>query len=62
MNVTFLVEISLDDLSSITTVADEINDDLSATFEVVSVKPWARPSGNPLAALPNLTEIAPPTL
>lgn len=61
MNVTFLVEINIQDLSDLVGVADEIEHDL-ADFDVVSVKPWARPSGNPLAAIPNLTEIQPPTL
>lgn len=61
MNVTFLVELNLSDLSDLLGVVDEIEQDLS-DFEVVSVKPWARPSGNPLAAIPNLTEVQPPTL
>lgn len=47
MNVTFLVTLNLDDLSSLTDVADEISYDLSNEGrEVVSVQPWARPSIN----------------
>lgn len=61
MNVTFLVEINISDLSDLPGIADEIESDLS-DFEVISVKPWARPAGNPLAAIPNITEIQPPTL
>lgn len=45
MNVTFLVALNLDDVSSLADISNEINDDLSNSgFEVVSVQPWARPS------------------
>lgn len=62
MTVTFLVELNLQDLSNLAGISEELLDDLSENFDVISVKPWARPTGNPLAAIPNLTEIAPPTL
>jgi hypothetical protein len=53
MNVAFIAQINLDDLSSLADVAREIEEDLSnAGFEVVSVTPWQRPSlqqgGTPL--------------
>jgi hypothetical protein len=62
MTVTFLVAVTLQDLSSIADVAADIEEDLvSAGHEVESVKPWARPTiqsagGNPFAALPPLIE------
>lgn len=61
MNVTFLITLNIQDLSDLAGIADEIENDLN-DFEVISVKPWARPAGNPLAAIPNITEIQPPTL
>jgi hypothetical protein len=53
MNVAFITEINLDDLSNLPDVAREIQEDLTnAGFEVVSVAPWKRPSleqgGTPL--------------
>lgn len=62
MTVTFLVELNLDDTTDLANISGDIEEDLQNNFEVISVKPWARPTGNPLAALPNLTEIQPPTL
>jgi hypothetical protein len=64
MVVTFLVALDLDDLTTLTDVALDIQDDLErAGFNVESVKPWARPttqsSTSPFAAIPNLVE--PPT-
>jgi hypothetical protein len=57
MTVTFLVAVRLTDLSTLTDYASDIEDDLvTAGHDVVSVKPWARPTANPLAALPTLTE------
>jgi hypothetical protein len=45
MNVAFIAEINLDDLSNLPDVAREIEEDLTnAGFEVVSVKAWQRPS------------------
>jgi hypothetical protein len=45
MNVAFIAEVNLDDLSDLAGTAREIEQDLSnAGFEVISVKPWARPS------------------
>lgn len=57
MNVTFLVELNLDDTTDLANTAMDIEDDLNENFEVISVKPWARPTGNPLAI-----ETQPPTL
>lgn len=57
MTVTFLVELNLDDTTDLANVAGDIEEDLSANFEVISVKPWARPTGNPLTI-----ETQPPTL
>jgi hypothetical protein len=53
MNVAFIVQINLDDLSNLPDVSREIQEDLNnAGFEVVQVKPWQRPSlqvgGTPL--------------
>lgn len=63
MTVTFLVAVTIEDLSSITEVALDIEDDLvSAGYSVESVKPWARPAlqqVNPLSVLPSMVE--PPT-
>lgn len=60
MNVTFLLNLNLDDLSDLNGVANEIEDDLSAHFTVNSVKPWARPAAtptaNPLTTIPPITE------
>jgi hypothetical protein len=45
MNVTFLANINLDDLSSLADTARDIEEDLSnAGYEVISVAPWQRPS------------------
>ena len=44
MNVTFLVEIDLDDITRINDTAQEILEDLSDNHLVLSVKPWARPT------------------
>lgn len=52
MTVTFLLELNLDDLSTLSEISANISDDLSANFDVISVKPWARPT-NPL--VPNIT-------
>lgn len=60
MTVTFLVAIKLNDLSTLSDTAADIEDDLNeAGYEVDSVKPWARPATgtppvNPLAALPSM--------
>lgn len=55
MNVAFIVNLNLDDLSDLQGVAQEINDDLSqAGFEVVQVAPWQRPSLQ--AAVPITTQ------
>lgn len=60
MTVTFLVTINLDDISTLSEVALDLQDDLEqAGHSVESVKPWARPTAqvaNPLSALPNLVE------
>lgn len=47
MTVTFLLELNLDDISTIADVALNIEEDLSDNFDVVSVKPWARPTTLP---------------
>jgi hypothetical protein len=53
MNVTFLVSINLDDLSSLPDIASEIEADLSESgFEVISVAPWARPALQQQGVLP----------
>lgn len=53
MEVTFLVRINLDDLSSLSDIADEISGDLSDSgFEVKFVAPWARPSLQQQGVLP----------
>jgi predicted CoA-binding protein len=45
VNVAFITEVNLDDLSDLAGTASEIEQDLNnAGFEVISVKPWARPS------------------
>jgi hypothetical protein len=45
MNVAFIVQINLDDLSDLPGTSREIQEDLNnAGFEVVQVKPWQRPS------------------
>jgi hypothetical protein len=47
MNVTYLVTVVLPDALDPASIADtalDLEDDLSANFEVVSVTPWARPS------------------
>ena len=47
MNVTYLVTVVLPDAMDPASIADtamDIEDDLNANFEVVSVTPWARPS------------------
>lgn len=66
MTVTFLVALDLSDISTLTEIALDIQEDLEqAGHSVESVRPWARPSAqprtisNPLTALPNLVE--PPT-
>jgi hypothetical protein len=47
MNVAFIVQINLDDLSNLPDVSREIQDDLNnAGFEVTKVAPWQRPSLN----------------
>lgn len=53
MNVAFIVQIDLDDLSSLADTAREIGQDLTdAGFDVKKVAPWQRPSiqlgGTPL--------------
>jgi hypothetical protein len=60
MNVTFLVDINLDDLSSLADTASDIEQDLSnAGYEVNGVKPWQRPSllqpGQPAVPTTNQT-------
>lgn len=43
--VTFLVAVNIDDVSVLTETALNINDDLTQSgHDVVSVKPWARPT------------------
>jgi hypothetical protein len=45
VNVAFIVQINLDDLSNLPDVSREIQDDLNnAGFEVTKVAPWQRPS------------------
>ena len=45
MNVAFIVEINLDDLSDLAGTASEIEQDLNNSgFEIISVKPWKGPS------------------
>ena len=45
MNVAFIAQINLDDLSDLPGVSREIQEDLTNSgFEVVSVAPWQRPS------------------
>lgn len=45
MNVAFIAELNLDDLSDLAGTASEIEQDLNnAGFEVISVTPWKRPS------------------
>lgn len=65
MTVTFLVALNLDDLSTLSDVALDLQDDLEkAGHTVESVKPWARPSGqtvSPFTALPALVEPPPPS-
>lgn len=60
MTVTFLVALALDDLSTLSDVALDLQDDLErAGHSVESVKPWARPTAqiaNPFTNLPNLVE------
>jgi hypothetical protein len=62
MTVTFLVAVNLSDLTTLADVAADIEDDLaSAGHDVVSVKPWTRPTAqtpaaNPFASLPSLIE------
>lgn len=48
MTITFLLEINLDDISTIADVALNIEEDLSDNFDVISVKPWARPTTFPI--------------
>lgn len=44
MEVTFLVALNVDELGSLQSLADQIDDDLMASgHDVLSVKPWARP-------------------
>ena len=58
MNVAFIVNIDLDDLSSLADVAADIQDDLEEKgYEVKSVAPWARPAltqGGTAPLLPNV--------
>lgn len=65
MTITFLVAINLEDATALVEASHDISDSLSGRFDVVSVKPWARPSVtptvSPLAALPPLTEPQQPT-
>ena len=44
MTVTFLVAVVLDDTSNLQLIAEDIADKLDDSFEIESVKPWARPS------------------
>jgi hypothetical protein len=45
MNVAFIVQLNLDDLSNLPDVSREIQEDLNnAGFEVTKVAPWQRPS------------------
>lgn len=46
MNVSFIVTIDTDsvDPQSLMGTADDIHSELEGSFEVVDVKPWARPS------------------
>jgi hypothetical protein len=47
MNVTYLVTVVLPDAMDPASIADtalDLEDDLSGSFEVVSVTPWSRPS------------------
>ena len=45
MNVAFIAEVNLDDLSNLPDQAREIEESLTnAGFEVISVAPWKRPS------------------
>jgi hypothetical protein len=58
VNVTFLVTVVLPDAMDPASIADtalDLEDDLSTTFEVVSVTPWARPS----LGLDQMTETPP---
>jgi hypothetical protein len=68
VTVTFLVALDLDDLSTLTDVALDLQDDLEqAGHSVESVKPWARPTTtqaiSPFMTLPTMVEPpAEPTL
>lgn len=55
MNVAFIVQLNLDDLSDLPGTSRDIEQDLgNAGYEVVSVHPWQRPSLN-LTELPTTT-------
>lgn len=60
MNVAFIAEINLDDLSDLAGTAGDIEQDLvNAGYEVVKVAPWQRPSllqpGQPAVPTTNQT-------
>lgn len=60
MTVTFLVALDLDDISTLSDVALDLQDDLEqAGHSVESVKPWARPTAEPIPSIPSL--VVPPT-
>lgn len=66
MDVTFLVKINIQDVSQLSSIAEDISDDLiSAGHDVASVVPWARPTtapsiANPLAQTQPFVPTVPP--
>lgn len=60
MTATFLVTLNVESEAVITTTAEDLDDDLmSSGYDVVEVKPWARPTLD--IAMPEV-EPPPPTL
>jgi len=64
MNATFLVTLNLDDVSMVQQIAEDIDNDLmDSGYEVVEVKPWARPTLNIATSEPTtFGGIEPPSL
>jgi len=65
VNATFLVTLNLDDVSMVQQIAEDIDSDLmDSGYEVVEVKPWARPTLNITAEPPAFggMESGPPSL
>lgn len=65
MDVTYLVAVSISDVSQLTATAEQIEEDLSSSgHEVLSVHPWARPNvaaTQPAGGFTSLT-VPPPTI